>query len=80
MTDVEEIRPGRRVMSNPYAGQPLPVRSKYHPINILQRTLWMGGSVYLLDRMDTYDKIMTSPDISHGWFKAGLAAAVGEYN
>jgi len=39
----------------------------------------MGGSIYLLHRMNTYKNILTSPDISHQWFKVGLASSVGEF-
>ena len=33
----------------------------------------------MLLRMNAYDSIMKSPDISHQWFKVGLAASVGEF-
>jgi uncharacterized membrane protein len=36
----------------------------------------MGGSLYLLQIMEAYSTIMTSPDISHEWFKVGLAASI----
>lgn len=40
----------------------------------------MGGSIYLLHRMNAYDSIMKSPDISHQWFKVGLAASVALFS
>ena len=36
----------------------------------------MAGSLWLLHRMDVYSTLMTSPDISHEWFKIGLAASI----
>jgi len=40
----------------------------------------MGGSIYLLHRMNTYNNILTSPDISHQWFKVGLASSVALFS
>jgi hypothetical protein len=84
MTDVESRqqsssggRSRQQQLNNPYAMQQ-PVRSRYHPINILQRGMWMSLSLYILHRMNVYQNIMTSPDISHEWFKIGLAASVGK--
>jgi uncharacterized membrane protein len=36
----------------------------------------MGGSLYVFHIMEAYSTIMTSPDISHEWFKLGLAASI----
>jgi uncharacterized membrane protein len=36
----------------------------------------MGGSLYLLHIMEAYSTIMNSPDISHEWFKIGLATSI----
>jgi len=58
----------------------MPVRGRWHPINAISRSLWMGGSLYFLDRMDTYHNIMHSPNISHEWFKAGLAASIALFS
>jgi len=80
MTDVESsssLPPRANRANNPYADS-MPVRGRWHPINAISRSLWMGGSLYFLDRMDTYHNIMHSPNISHEWFKAGLAASIGE--
>jgi len=79
MTDVESVQPRANRSNNPYADSGSPVRSRWHPLNILQRGTWMGGSIYLLHRMNTYNNILTSPDISHQWFKVGLASSVGEF-
>lgn len=83
MTDVESVQPQpsrANRSNNPYAdnGDGTLIRSRWHPMNVLQRGIWMSGSIYLLHRMNTYHNIMTSPDISHQWFKVGLAAAIGE--
>ena len=81
MTDVES-RQQQQQVNNPYnssnaAGALQPIRSRYHPMNILSRGMWMSLSLYILHRMNVYTTIMTSPDISHEWFKVGLAASVG---
>jgi hypothetical protein len=87
MTDVEEMRPGRRVLNtnhnntnNPYANlPPPPIQSRYDPINIVQRSFWMLGSSYvLIHHLDVYTRVMTSPKVSHEWFKVGLGATTGK--
>jgi len=80
MTDVESVQPRANRSNNPYADSGSPIRSRWHPINILQRAGWMGGSIYLLHRMNTYKNILTSPDISHQWFKVGLASSVALFS
>mmetsp|Transcript_2601 Transcript_2601/g.4199 ORF Transcript_2601/g.4199 Transcript_2601/m.4199 type:complete len:173 (-) Transcript_2601:85-603(-) len=77
MTDVESRQSAGVRLNNPYAtGQPIPIRPRWHPLNVLQRGMWMLISVYVLHRMDTYTIVMTSPDVSHEWFKVGLAASI----
>lgn len=80
MSDVESVQPRHR-SNNPYSAgaSPIQLRPQFHPLNILKRGLWMGGSLYFLDRMDTYRTIMSSPDIRHQWFKVGLASSVGTF-
>ena len=79
MTDVESSAPPRRNRpENPYADS-TQVYSTWHPVNLFWRILWMGGSLYGLERMEAYHAIMHSPDISHEWFKIGLAASLGEF-
>jgi hypothetical protein len=36
----------------------------------------MLGSTYFMHQMDVYRTIMTSPSVSHTWFKVGLGASV----
>lgn len=80
MTDVESRPTGGKTprLNNPYApGQPLPpMRPHWHPLNVLTRSLWMVGSLWVLHRMSTYDTLLKSPDIRHEWFKIGLAASI----
>ena len=87
MTDVEarqqsrtrqQLQQQQQQMNNPYTMQQPVVRSRYHPINILQRGMWMSLSLYILHRMNVYKNVMTSPDISHEWFKIGLATSIGK--
>lgn len=40
----------------------------------------MGGSIYFLDRMNAYHTIIHSPDVSHQWFKVGLAASLALFS
>ena len=78
MTDVETSRPARiQTVPNPYS-QVNEGYHRFHPVNLFYRTLWMGGSLYFLDKMKAYHEIMHSPLISHEWFKVGLAASLGK--
>ena len=81
MVDVESSSsapPRANRTNNPYT-EPIQVYSKWHPINLLWRTSWMGGSLYFLHRMDAYHTILHSPYISHQWFKVGLGATIGKF-
>lgn len=40
----------------------------------------MGGSLHFLDMMDTYHTIMHSSEVSHQWFKIGLAASIALFS
>ena len=80
MTDVESSAPTRgNKPRNPYSEANEGGYHRWHPANLLWRTLWMGGSLYFLDEMKAYHEIMHSPLISHEWFKVGLAASLGEF-
>jgi hypothetical protein len=75
MADVEASTRGS--VNNPYQGPPtLP---RWHPVNVLRKSFWMGSSIFGLDYFDTYSTIMTSPNVSHEWFKTGLAASIGTF-
>lgn len=76
MTDVETSAPPRtKRPPNPYS-QVNEGYHRFHPANLLYRALWMGGSLYFLDKLNAYHQIMHSPLISHEWFKVGLAASL----
>ncbi len=77
MTDVETSAPPRTRPTNPYS-QVNEGYHRFHPANLFYRTLWMGGSLYFLDKMKAYHEIMHSPLIGHEWFKVGLAASLGK--
>ncbi|KAG7355899.1 hypothetical protein IV203_000585 [Nitzschia inconspicua] len=85
MTDVESRQSNNNNNSkrknrnnNPYSDLPPlpPPRPRWHPLNILSKSAWMGGSLYLLHKFEAYSTIMKDPDISHTWFKIGLAASI----
>lgn len=67
----------QRLVNNPYsdgaASQPLPAR---HPINIIKRCIYMGLSAWGLHKFQVYHTILHSPDVSHEWFKIGMATSV----
>ena len=69
-------RPNSSV-NNPYAAGPEPnVLPTWHPINVLRRCFYMGISLYGLHHFRAYQTIMKSPNVSHEWFKIGLASTV----
>ena len=78
MTDVESSssrQPARRSSpGTPY--QPTTTTSRWDPLHILQRGAWIGGALWLLDRWEVYQTVTTSPEVSHEWFKVGLAASI----
>lgn len=82
MADVEastQERPSRSTrVNNPYNEHDPSVLPTWHPINVLHRVLYMGCSLYGLHYFQAYQKLMQDPNISHEWFKVGLAATVGE--
>mmetsp|Transcript_13273 Transcript_13273/g.19346 ORF Transcript_13273/g.19346 Transcript_13273/m.19346 type:complete len:187 (+) Transcript_13273:166-726(+) len=53
-----------------------PVIPYNHPVNILYRVVVCFGSLYLLHEMEVFHQIVRGPDVSHEWFKIGLAASV----
>eukprot|EP00531_Pseudo-nitzschia_arenysensis_P016054 CAMPEP_0116142316 /NCGR_PEP_ID=MMETSP0329-20121206/14844_1 /TAXON_ID=697910 /ORGANISM="Pseudo-nitzschia arenysensis, Strain B593" /LENGTH=171 /DNA_ID=CAMNT_0003637545 /DNA_START=131 /DNA_END=646 /DNA_ORIENTATION=- len=80
MTDVETSRRQRtnNRPENPYSNAD--GYHRYHPANLFWRFVWMGGSIYFLDRMNAYHEIMHSAHISHEWFKVGLAASIALFS
>jgi len=49
---------------------------RWHPINVMRRGMYMGISLYGLHYFDTYETIMSDPEVSHEWFKIAIAASV----
>uniref|UniRef100_A0A7S4ERP4 Uncharacterized protein n=1 Tax=Pseudo-nitzschia australis TaxID=44445 RepID=A0A7S4ERP4_9STRA len=82
MTDVESSVPRRSNVrpNNPYASVSMHSHSRWNPINFLWRTLWMSVSLHFLHLMDTYHTIMHSPEVSHEWFKIGIAASIALFS
>lgn len=72
MVDVER----QRLNNGTTRPKPLPAR---HPINLLYRSVVIGGSLYGLHTMSVFHAIMRSPDVNHQWFKLGLAGSIGEF-
>mmetsp|Transcript_9736 Transcript_9736/g.29014 ORF Transcript_9736/g.29014 Transcript_9736/m.29014 type:complete len:173 (-) Transcript_9736:403-921(-) len=81
MTDVESSGPsrGNSRPNNPYSDSARS-SSRWDPINVLWRTLCIGVSLHLLHHMDAYHTIMHSPEVSHEWFKVGLAASIALFS
>ena len=68
--------PESNQVNNPYSsGQPelLPA---LHPINVMKRTGYIGGALYGLHKLEAPSAILRSPQVSHEWFKIGLAGAI----
>ncbi|KAL3784702.1 hypothetical protein HJC23_007711 [Cyclotella cryptica] len=51
----------------------LPAR---HPLNILKRTAIIGGTLYAMHDFKVFHNILHSPNVSHEWFKIGLATSI----
>lgn len=80
MTDVEVSGQRPATVPNPYAnGDTSGVLPTWHPINVLWRVIWIGISLFGLQRFDAYHKVMHDPNVRHEWFKIGLATTVGAY-
>ena len=78
--DVEaRSQTGNGSVNNPYSSSSsvTNVLPTWHPINVLRKCLYMGGSLYGLNYFDAYNTLMKSPNVSHEWFKLGLAASIG---
>lgn len=71
-TDVEQ---NQRV-NNPYSSGEPEVLPPLHPINILKRGLYIGGSAWGLHKLGADKAIFHSPQVSHEWFKIGLAGTI----
>jgi len=64
-------------INNPYSSAGLPpVLPTYHPINVLKRTIYIGGAGYCLHTLKAPSVILHSPKVSHEWFKIGLAGTI----
>jgi hypothetical protein len=73
---------GRPLVENPYgAGGSAAASTQNAAINKivvnLQRLVYMGISLYGLHQFDAYKAVFQSPQVSHEWFKVGLAATIG---
>ena len=66
---------------NPYQQQQQSISdmSKYHPFHVIRRVGIISACLYGLHRYQVYHIILHSPNIHHGWFKAGLATSIGKY-
>lgn len=77
MADVEGQ--GREVPPNPYRDGGSQGLSRYHPLTIMQRLIFMGISGWVLIKYyNAYNVILKSPHIRHEWFKLGLGFAIGK--
>ena len=47
-----------------------------HPYHQMKRVAILGAALYGLHEFGVYHAVLRSPDVSHGWFKAGLGASV----
>lgn len=74
----DEESDGRTAVPNPYTG-PGPDLSGSLLFDKGKRLVYIGISVYILQRMDFYNAILHSPNISHEWFKIGLGATIGTF-
>jgi hypothetical protein len=80
MTDVEgqpPVNPYRAAAAAGEFGGQGGELSRYHPLTVLKRLTYMGGSGYALHRFQAYHVILQSPHVRHEWFKIGLAATIG---
>ena len=48
-------------------------------LNTAYRITVIGASLYGLFYFDVLTQILKSPNVSHGWFKIGLASSVGKW-
>ncbi|KAL9191021.1 hypothetical protein ACHAXT_000727 [Thalassiosira profunda] len=85
--DVEESAPLRRRLANPAPPSengasmpsiptPPPGLPASHPLQILKRSAIIGGTLYAMYDFNVFHNILHSPDVSHEWFKVGLAASI----
>ena len=67
-------------VSNPYSSSDSvqPIFTRWHPLNVLRRCVYMLLGLYGMNYFDTYHKLMNDPNISHEWFKIGLGASIGK--
>lgn len=81
--DVEASRTqrvgGSSSVRNPYSDSAPAPGSAWHPVSVLRKGSYMGVAVYGLHHYGAYGAIMTSPKVSHEWFKVALASSIGEY-
>ncbi|KAL7531100.1 hypothetical protein ACHAXR_003844 [Thalassiosira sp. AJA248-18] len=86
--DVEESAPLRRRLATPNPNNdnpsgnrstipaPPPGLPPTHPLQILKRSAIIGGTLYAMYDFKVFHNILHSPDVSHEWFKVGLAASL----
>lgn len=73
----DEESHGTSAVPNPYSG-PGPDLSSNLLIDKMKRLVYIGVSLYFLQRMAFWSAIVQSPHIRHEWFKIGLATAIGK--
>ncbi|EED95155.1 hypothetical protein THAPSDRAFT_268206 [Thalassiosira pseudonana CCMP1335] len=64
---------GDNVSSYPMGPPGLPA---HHPLNILKRSAIISGTLYALYDINVFHSILHSPDVSHTWFKTGIATSL----
>lgn len=84
--DLEQSAPLRRRVATPSNGDgsgnrptlpaPPPELPPRHPLQILKRSAIIGGTIYALYDFKVFHNILHSPQVSHEWFKIGLAASI----
>lgn len=72
----DEESHGKTAAPNPYTG-PGPDPRASLLMDKAKRLIYMGISLYFLQRLNFYNAIFQSPHISHEWFKIGLGATIG---
>jgi hypothetical protein len=66
-----------RPIDNPYASD---ARKGNRLFLMLQRCVYIIGSLYGLKHFAFYQVLLHSPHVSHEWFKVGLAGTIGTWS
>jgi hypothetical protein len=71
---------GRAAVPNPYTGPGPRQSAGEKAVDAIKRLIYMGISLFFLNKLNAYNATLQSPHIRHEWFKVGLAASVCECN